>query len=209
MSDRERFQIDQGESSLSIMWGFVLVFLRRGDRWVHAIQPGRPSSRPRLSLASSHEWNEASDDPERVISPVFQELHLHRDPEGRPHVLLLGMSGAHHFSADFLCEDRGGEARIAIDVADRCRRADASFRASTYDMTLDSGQLVMADASTIAWDTDEGRFTLAAGPSTSLAMAEAGQRSTRVQALAEIGVAGATRRWQYSWNLTAPDRGSS
>lgn len=155
-----------------------------------------------MSLVASHEWDEERDDPERVISPVFQELQLHRDPEGRPHVLLLGMSGAHHFSADFLCEDRDGAARIAVDVADRCRRADTAFHASTYDMTLDSGQLVAADASTIAWDADEGRLTLAAGPSTSLAMAESGRRGTRVQALAETGVVGATRRWQYSWSLT-------
>jgi hypothetical protein len=115
------------------------------------------------------------------------------------------MAGPHHFSADFLCEDRDGASRISVDVADRCRRAGATFLASTYGLRLDSGQLVASDTSTIAWDDGEGQLALAAGPATSLAMAEAG-RMNRVQALAEIGVAGATRRWQYSWSLSRPIR---
>jgi hypothetical protein len=201
MSAGGQFHIEQDESHLCIVWGVGLLFLRKDDRWVHVVQATRPPFLSRPLIVASHEWDEARDDPERVASPVFQELQLHRDADGRPHVLLLGMSGAHHFSADFLCEDRDGMSRIAVDVAERCRRADASFHASTYDVDLDSGQLAAADASTIAWDADAGRLTLAAGPSTSLAMAEAGRRATRVQALAEIGVVVATRRWQYSWSL--------
>jgi hypothetical protein len=153
-------------------------------------------------MVRSTEWDPERDDPERVASPVFQELQLQRDDEGRPHVLLLGMAGAHHFSAAFVCDEVEGESRVSIDVADRCRVAGAGFLASTYVMSVHSGQLASCDESSIAWDCPQGRLVLAAGPGTRLALAEAGRSATRVQALPEIGAVGATRRWQYSWSLS-------
>jgi hypothetical protein len=202
VSESERFRIDEGESLLSIEWGFVLVFHRKDDRWIHVILESSPPSGPRPLIGGSHEWDADRDGPERMVSPVFQELQLHRDPQGTPHVLLLGMAGAHHFSADFLCEGRDGVSRLSVDVAARCRSAGGSYHASTYNTVLDPGQLAACDESSIAWDRGERRLVLAAGPATRLAMAEAGRRGPRVQAFPEIGVVGATRRWRYSWSLS-------
>jgi hypothetical protein len=197
-----RFRVDQSENLLSIVWGFGLWFARNDGRWGHNFGPvGEPfDTIPRLAV--SIEWNPDRDDPERVASPVFQELQLQRDGAGRPHVLLLGMAGPHHFSGAFVCDEADGVSRISVDVADRCRVAGAGFLASTYGMSLHSGQLAASDGSSIAWDCPQGRLLLAAGPGTRLALAEAGRSLTCVQALPEIGVVGATRRWQYSWSLS-------
>jgi hypothetical protein len=201
VSGPERFRIDEGESHLTITWRIALGFFRHEDCWTHyfgvVINPFGAHDHAGFAL----EWNPDRDDPERVVSPVFQELQLQHDGEGRPHVLLLGMAGTHHFSAAFVCDEVDGVSRISVDVADRCRVAGAGFVASTYHLALDSGRLAEADESSIAWNHDEGRLVLTAGPGTRLAMAEAGRQATRVQAMPEIGVVGATRRWQYSWEL--------
>lgn len=192
---------DEGDTRSIVGRGFALVFRRRGDRWTHAVEVARSPGDAREPIATSLEWDAGRDDPARVASPVFQELQFQIDGEGRPQALALGMSGRHHFSAAFVVESAGDVMRLAVDVADRCREP-AEFLASTYTAPLHSGQLAASDASAIAWDLGDGRLVFSAGPSTRVGMAEAGRRATRVQALAEIGVAGATRRWQYSWSLS-------
>jgi hypothetical protein len=202
VSGTERFWITETDSLLLIRWGLGLSFVRTDGRWGHCLGAVPvPFGAPDLT-GCALEWDPDRDDPERVVSPVFQELQLQRDGEGRPHILLLGMAGTHHFSAAFVCDESDGVSRISVDVADRCRVAGARFLASTYTLMLDSGQLAATDDSSIAWNLGPGRLVLAAGPGTRLAMAEAGRRAMRVQALPEIGVAGATRRWQYSWSLS-------
>jgi hypothetical protein len=200
---RSPFTIVEEEDARSIAGRhFWLSFARVGDRWTHAVLLSRLAFGPREMVAKAQEWDAERDDPARVASPVFQELQIQTDPAGRPQALLLGMSGRHHFSAAFLMDEVEGEVTLSVDVADRSRDEGVSTLASTYLVATPSSRLVAGDELSIAWDWGIGRLTCAAGPWTRLSLAEAGRSATRVQALAEIGVAGATRRWQYSWSLS-------
>jgi hypothetical protein len=193
---------DEGDSRSIIGRDFALVFHPLGDRWTHSVEAARTAGGPRETIATATEWDAERDDPTRVVSPVFQEIQFHEAGSGRPQALLLGMSGRHHFSAAFVVEEKEGGVTLSVDVADRCREAGSTLLASTYTALLHSGELSECDESRIAWDLGGRRLTLAAGPSTRVGLAEAGRRATRVQALADIGVAGPTRRWQYSWCLS-------
>jgi hypothetical protein len=81
-----------------------LRFRRVGDRWTHALDlaPG-----PWQTVADAVEWSEA--DPESVLGPVYQEVHLHHDATG-PAILAVGRVGAHHVSASFRLEYRSWRA---------------------------------------------------------------------------------------------------
>jgi hypothetical protein len=203
VSDPGGFLIeDEGDSRSISGRGFAVVFHRVGDRWTHVIEVERETGGPREPIASAVEWDADRDDPARVVSPVFQELQFQAVSPDRPQALLLGMSGRHHFSAAFVVEIAGEGVTLAVDVADRCRESGVAILASTYTALLHSGELAESDESRIAWDLGGRRLAFAAGDATRVGLAEAGRRATRVQAFAEIAVAGATRRWQYSWSLS-------
>jgi hypothetical protein len=193
---------EQGDVRSIVGRHFVLAFTRVGDRWTHQILLSRLSGGPRELVARSQEWDTERDDPSRVISPVFQEMHIQLDAMGRPQTLLLGMSGRHHFSAAFLLAEIEGRIALSIDVADRSPSNGAASLASTYMVVTPSSRLVSGDASCIVWDYKTHRLSFEAGPSTRLSLAEAGGQATRVQALAEPGAIAPTRRWRYSWSLS-------
>ena len=181
----------------------ALVFERVGDRWTHTIEVSRCPGSPRETIARAVEWDADRDDHARVAGPVFQELQFQTDPEGRPHALLLGMSGRHHFSAAFAlmpCEDG---ILLSVDIADRCRD-EVKALGSTYTAFLHSGELLHADLEKIEWDLGSRRLILGAGASTSVSLAEAGRRATRVQASAVAAPGDPTRRWAFSWTLLDP-----
>lgn len=193
---------DKGDVRSIVGPGFALIFRRLGDRWTHSIEVARTEGGPRETVATSLEWDADRDDPTRVASPVIQELQLQGIERGRRQALGIGMSGSHHFSAAFEVTGKDGNVSLTVDIADRCREPGLASLASTYTALLRSGDLLACDDSAITWDLGRRLLRFAAGPSTRVALAEAGRRATRVQALAEIGVAGATRRWQYSWSLS-------
>jgi hypothetical protein len=179
---------------------FALVFERIGDRWTHSIEGARSHLTPREMIARAVEWDADRDDHLRVAGPVFQELQFQTDSEGRHQALLLGMSGRHHFSAAFALVPSEGGINLSVDIADRCRDEVVTV-CSTYTALLHSGELVHADVQRIEWDLGSRSLILAAGPSTSLSMAEAGRRATRVQATAISEAGESTRRWAFSWTL--------
>ncbi len=123
--------IDDGDEVRSIVTPELrLRFSRLGDRWTHAIdiRPG-----PWLLLSEAVEWVSAAEDPTRVVSPTYQELHLQKDGAAAL-ALLVGQAGPHHFSASVRVthrvrphrkpHDHGkeySESLAEFDVADRCR----------------------------------------------------------------------------------------
>jgi hypothetical protein len=186
----------------------ALVFERVGDRWTHTIEVSRSLGAPRETIARAVEWDADRDDPARVAGPVFQELQFQTDPQGRPHALLLGMSGRHHFSAAFALVPCEGGISVSVDLADRCRDEVVAI-GSTYTAFLHSGELLHADLERIEWDLGTRRLTFAAGASTSVGLGEAGRRATRVQATAVNTAGVSTRRWAFSWSLSNSSRTAS
>ena len=83
--------------------------------------------------------------PTRVAGPVFQEMQVQLDPEGRPQVLLLGMSGRHHFSGVFTVSNAETGVSLAVDLVDRPPRKSGPGLASTYTVALHSGDLAASD----------------------------------------------------------------
>ncbi len=147
----------------------------------------------------------------RVASPVYQELQLHGPGTGRSLCLLLtGSFFKHHFSAAVtlaMDPQRAGRIRLDYDVADRCRSPVESL-AATYLVGLDSRALASADTGRIAWHVASptpGLLELVALSPASLALAEAGRRSTRVQVLASIQPGSFTHRLRYGWRWTSDD----
>lgn len=181
--------------------GLTLEFRWTGDRWAHELilDPKRAASR----VVRSFELTPDHVQPERVVSPSYQDLHLH-DGEGPPRFLLVGQSGPHHFSAVFTVLELDGESRVDVDVADRCRSVVAGLGA-TYIVDLPSGDLRDADTERLTWQpgTVPGTLAFEAITPTRLAFAEAGRRATRAQADAPIDVAMQTHRLAYRWRWMA------
>jgi hypothetical protein len=97
---------------------------------------------------------------------------------------------------------------VDVDVADRCR-APVEILAATYLVQLGSSALIDVDAGAegIAWGGDPlggGRLEFRGGGGADIALAEAGRRAARVQALARLVPATDhhTRRLVYSWRWT-------
>ena len=142
--------------------GGRLTFARQGDRWTHHLACGERSpeagSQVLPDLISAVETDTDRDDPARVVSPVYQEIHRHElagDPAGGLCVLLTGHLFQHHFSAAvrlFHDQDNPSYAVLDIDVADRCR-APVSSLAATYLVRLGSGALADANPQSdhLAW----------------------------------------------------------
>ena len=186
---------NSGEIRSIVGSDFALIFERSDDRWTHAIAvAGEP-------IARSVEWYADRDDPARVVSPVFQELHFQTDPAGNHQALLVGMSGTHHFSAVFTLTEAETATTLAVDIADRTR-SQAIALASTYTVMLNSSDLADCDESAISWSLPAHRLEFRAGTMTKVGAAEAGRRATRVQAWIEASAPPATHRWQYEWRFT-------
>ncbi len=191
--------------------GGRLTFARQGDRWTHHLACGERSpeagSQVLPDLISAVETDTDRDDPARVVSPVYQEIHRHElagDPVGGLCVLLTGHLFQHHFSAAvrlFHDQDNPSYAVLDIDVADRCR-APVSSLAATYLVRLGSGALADANPQAITWrgsPEPELELDFRCDPPGTLGIAEAGRTGTRVQAVAAIDPGVFTHRLRYRW----------
>jgi hypothetical protein len=206
VSGRPPFEIVAEDDLRSISGpDFALVFRKLGDRWTHALEVSRSLDGPRETIARAVEWDAERDDPERVASPIFQELQFQADTHGSPRAFLLGMSGRHHFSAVFSLKDESTGVEIHVDLADRCRDEVLAI-GSTYTVMLRSGELRAADETAIDWDLGTSSLKFGARASTRVGMAEAGRTATRVQALASSVRDHPTRRWSYAWSISASAR---
>jgi hypothetical protein len=191
--------------------GARITFERTGDRWTHRLAfgdkgPGSEGEQ-RTDLVAAVEGEPGRDDPARVVSPVFQEVHRHEfagDQLRGVCLLLTGHAFQHHFSAAvslFRDPEAPGFVLLDVDVADRCR-APVSSLAATYLVGLGSGDLADASLQAILWSCPvlgSGRLELRCDPPGSLALAEAGRHATRVQALAALSTAAFTHRLRYRW----------
>lgn len=199
------FHADLGDDQIGLRGrSFGVEFRRLGDRWSHVIL-GQEAG---IAMAKTISVQPEGEDPARVVGPVYQEAQLHGAETGASLCLLLtGLFFKHHFSASVtLARDALHDGRfwLDFDVADRCRSPVESL-AATYLVGLDSGALTAADPDRIAWRLDSGLLELLAFPPASLAMAEAGRRATRVQALAAIQPGSFTHRLHYGWRWTNDD----
>jgi hypothetical protein len=186
-----------------------VIFLRLGDRWIHHVSFGlRELTEAGLDeLISSEESDPRQDDPTRVVSPVYQDLHRHTfagDDDRGVCLLLTGRLFHHHFSAAVTVStdpDQEDAVIVDFDVADRCR-AEVSSLAATYLVRLGSSELSDAGSQSIVWTggrIGEGVLTLQSEAGAILALAEAGRQSTRAQALAHLAPDSFTHRLRYRW----------
>jgi hypothetical protein len=139
-------------------------------------------------------------DPERVVSPTYQELDIQSGSAG-PQVLLVGRSGPHHFSGVVTLRDEPEGVILAFDVADRCRSPIRSLSA-TYVLDSSSGDLLEGGPLGLVWGLGRNgtsRWMLEPLPPATLVLAEAGRCGTRVQVLAGLNPAGSTHRLAYRW----------
>jgi hypothetical protein len=190
---------EDGESRTIEAWGLRLRFQWLGHSWTHSIEyQGIEWPTPRV-LAIALEGDPERDDPARVVSPTYQQIHFQGEgPELQ--ALLVGQSGPHHFSAVFTFDERsGGDASIDVDVADRCQGLVEKL-AATYTVDARSDALVDADQFGAAWDYEPGRLTFAVVSPGQFTLAEAGRRATQIQAIAEPDSKSATRRLRYQWH---------
>jgi len=182
---------------------------RRGDRWLHGLSFGDfdPEEVERWPLLSTVESNREGDDPARLVSPVYQELHRHSAPGSDPRSVQLLLTGKHfhHYLSAVLTvapdPDDPGVVVIDFDVADRCR-GEVSSLAATYLVRLDSSALQTADSESILWTggpLGDGLLTFQVGSGTIPALAEAGRHSTRVQAFSQLEADSFTHHLRYQW----------
>jgi hypothetical protein len=171
-----------------------LVFRWDGDRWTHQIAVGD------AVLASSVEWDVDHGDPNRVVSPAFQQIAAPGPP-----VLVVGQWGRHHFSGVFTLTTEDRRVIVEVDTAVRTR-APLESLGSTYRVYLSSSDLTSADATAVEWTLGPphpGRLRFEPGESDAgparVDLAEAGRRETRVQVVAPIVDGRATHRLRYRW----------
>ena len=88
-----------------------LVFTRAGDRWSHAVELAGER------IASGVEFDPDRDDPDRPVSPAYQQL-IGQELPGIAQALLVGQWGHHHGSAVFSVLE-AGPGRVGRG---RCRR---------------------------------------------------------------------------------------
>ncbi|WP_165244453.1 hypothetical protein [Paludisphaera soli] len=194
------WDLEQDDELVTIRTACVrIVFRRSGDRWTHEIGP--PEGPP---LVAAIEGDPASDDPARVLSPVYQEVQHHPfdDEPRRVRLLLTGLRHRHHFSAVLtVSTDDDGATTLDFDVADRCRDAVLGL-AATYDVRLGAGEIQAADDAAIRWTLGAGSETLvslASADASRLAVAERGPRAVQAQALAGLIPGAFTHRLRYLW----------
>ncbi|MDR3633712.1 MAG: hypothetical protein P4L84_07730 [Isosphaeraceae bacterium] len=179
--------------------GLRFTFQRQGERWEHALSLSNGTG----AVAASVEGDAARDDPARVVSPAYQEVHRHPADQGFL-LLLTGQSGPHHYSAVVTARREGRSFIVEFDVADRCRSA-VEVLAATYLVRMGSSDLVEAGPDGVVWGgaaVGQGRLEFGADASDSVALAEAGRCAMRVQALARIEPSTHTQRLHYRWRWT-------
>lgn len=190
-----------------------ITLARTSGRWAHRIELGSGVSGETSPLITTVEVDPEQADPERVVSPVYQELHRHEfagDECRGVCVLLTGHQFQHHFSAAlsvFRDPDDPQSVVLDVDLADRCRAPVASLAAS-YALRLDGGSLIDAGESAITWrvpDLGPGfdRLELRCDAPGTLALSERGRAATRVQILAGLHPTFFTHRLRYRWRWSA------
>lgn len=187
--------------------GLRLTFSLVGERWVHDLALADDSGELFPALITTVEGDDGGGDPARVISPAYQEIHEHEAGEAI-RLLLTGQATPHHFSAVFTARREGEAILLELDVADRTRRPVEAL-AATYLVQLGSGDLLDAGPGGIAWGgpaLGQGRLEFVADAPGLTALAEAGRRGTRVQALARLATSAATHRLAYRWRWTPGPR---
>ena len=180
---------------------FRLAFLWSVDRWTHALEVGDPLQ----SGVSAFERGEG-DDPCRVVSPAYQQLHFQGGDGGPAQALLVGQSGRHHFSAVYSVEGGiDGAVEVSVDVADRFAGGVEAL-GCTYRVDLSSGDLISANPEGAVWSVGGGRLTFGATEPGSIGLAESGRSATIVQASAGIDPRARTQRLRFHWRWTPPKR---
>ena len=187
--------------------GLRLVFARSGDRWTHRLEVAESG----LAIAAPIEVDAEKADPTSIVSPVYQEIHVHEfgEDSATPRcILLTGRLFDHQFSAAVtfsLDPTHTHVVDVDWDVADRCRTTVAHF-AATYQSPLVSGDLADAGPNSIRWASPSlgaGMLEFHAGPPESVALAEAGRNGTRFQAVAKLIPGDFTHRLRYRWKWAA------
>jgi hypothetical protein len=201
------FTCDQTDERISLSGpSWTVRFDRAGDRWTHSLRFDI-ADHDRAEVVRAVESQPERDDPARIVSPVYQELHRHETASDKTDgicLLLTGRFFQHHFSAAISLFREADSPRFVVldfDVADRCRSPVASL-AATYLVRLGSSELAEGEPQEISWNQGNllpGRLELRCGPPCGLALAEAGNQATRVQALAAIDAATFTHRLRYRW----------
>lgn len=179
--------------------GSTWTFRRRADRWLHEFGFGAGDP-----FASSVEADPAAPEanPSEILSPTFQDLQWHPEVAPKARALLTGQATYHHFSAVVAASIRpDGLLEWEIDVADRCRGEIAALT-STYIINASSSDLIDAAPDRIAWNHPKGRIDLTVSLGATLALAEAGRRTTRLQIMAKIDPRSNTQRYIYRWRWT-------
>ena len=193
--------VETPESRSITLPGLRLDFTWLEDRWTHALTVARAGDGP--SLVRAVEGDAERDDSARVVSPAYQQIHLHEEG-GVPMVLLVGQSGPHHFSASFAVRSLLDAIAVEVDVADRCR-AEVAALACTYVVEATSGDLQDADSARASWSVPGfGGLAFEVEPPGSSTLGEAGRRGTQVQAAARIEPGASTHRCRYTWRF-APE----
>jgi hypothetical protein len=179
-----------------------LIFRRDGKRWSHAIEVAGFGS-----FAESVEADPSRDDPRRVVSPTYQELHFER----RGHAvlaLLVGQYGPHHFSAAIRVEEHEGDGppgmSLLVDAADRCR-SEVHALAATYVARTPIGMLRAATDRDISWDLRSAEVKLGVGGEggSTVSLAESAGSASLAQIVAGIVPGRATHRLIYRWTVAA------
>ncbi len=201
-------------------------FRRQGYRWTYAIEAGTD---PCVTIAKPVEWDTAGDDPTRVISPVYQEIHFQG---GGDEALLVGMAGSHYFSASVrgshslkYVYEHGtvfgyAESEFEFDIASRCStRTDViecNFEILIPPADYHFGNSKDAEASqgfvndwrdSLVWLLPGGetdlRLTLrgAVDPSTRVALMDRTPRAWSARIAPEKLVTSGTNRIYYTWSL--------
>ena len=172
-----------------------LSFRRVGERWSHDLDCGGQT------LASSIEFDPDRDDPDRPVSPAFQQLSG-RELPAETQIMLVGQWGRHHGSAVFSVVEHAGGVVVESDVAVRSASPLLTL-AATYLVRMTSGDLIDADPSAILWRVGgptPGRLTFEPADDRSrVGLAEAGRTATRVQATTPIIPGAAHQRLTYRW----------
>jgi hypothetical protein len=180
--------------------GFRLSFFWVDDRWSHSIDVEQDSRFQQIAVSL-----EGEADAGRIISPALQQLqiqHPHDDPEVLQ-ALLVGLSGAHHFSVVFTVRERQDSVCLSVEVADRCR-LELSALASTYVVDLPSSQIVDASTTGVSWSLPSSSNRLLSFESVSPTrtdLREAGRRGCQLQACPPILAGQPTHCWTYRWLL--------